>query len=85
MTSTAPDGTKSIQSYSDGVLNEAKQFTNAGTAPGNLVASMSYTFDSHGRPATTTDSRTGTTTMGSYTDSGNLLSITDPGSPFAST
>jgi len=36
--------------------------------------------DSHGRPATTTDSRTGTTTMGSYTDSGNLLSITDSGS-----
>jgi RHS repeat-associated protein len=80
VTSTAPDGTKAIQSYSDGVLSEAKQFTNAGTAPGNLVASMSYTYDSHGRLATTTDSRTGTTTMGSYTDSGNLLSITDPGS-----
>lgn len=79
VTTTAADGTKSVQTHGDGRLVEDKKFDNQGTAAANLVAATSHTYDSHGRVATTTDSRTGTTTMGDYTESGNLLSMTAPG------
>ena len=37
------------------------------------------TRDGFGRLLTSTDSRTGVSTMGSYTDGGSLLAVTDPG------
>ncbi|MBK1884299.1 RHS repeat protein [Luteolibacter pohnpeiensis] len=43
-------------------------------------ASVTYTPDALHRVATSVDSRTGTTSFTSYTESGNVLSMTEPGS-----
>jgi RHS repeat-associated protein len=77
-----PDGTRDRQVFSNGLLQatERRDNTNANGNLGNIISYVSQTYDGLGRMLTATDSRTGTTNYNSHTESGNLLSETDPGS-----
>ncbi|MGB3152478.1 MAG: hypothetical protein WBB27_17620, partial [Maribacter sp.] len=92
ITSVGADGVLSRGFYSDGLMKASVTFEAGSTLPTALPADItsvtdsgfimgsSATHDAFGRTLTTTDSRTGTTTMGTYLDNGSLLSVTDPGS-----
>ena len=61
-TTTRPDGTRSVSSYTNGSLVSRVE-RDASEAPGALIFSITYGgFDDIKRPTTSTDSRTGTTT-----------------------
>ena len=81
-TTTQPDGTRIRQVFSKGLLEstERRDNTTANGELGNLISFVSHTYDGVGRMLTSDDSRTGITNFTSYTESGNLLSETDPGS-----
>ncbi len=80
-TTTYSDGTRSRRVYIDGRLNshEYRDNTSGGGGLGVVISSTSYTYDALGRVDTYSDSRTGTTNPGTYTESGNLLNQTDSG------
>ena len=59
-TTTNPDGTKTISTYTGGRLISTEHHSSL--ASSSLLSSVSYGYDSLGRPFTSTDSRTGTTT-----------------------
>ncbi len=92
VTTTSPDGVLSRAFYSDGLLKATVLFEAGSSLPSSIPANItamtdtgfisgsSTTQDGFGRTLTTTDSRTGTTTMGTYLANGSLLSVTDPGS-----
>jgi RHS repeat-associated protein len=94
VTGKGPDGQTSVQSYSDGRLEETQFFDNQNTPV--LIASTSQAYDAIDRLLSTTDSRTGTTSytmngsgvivaagtagaVAAYTAAGNLLGMRDPG------
>jgi RHS repeat-associated protein len=80
-TTTQPDNTRIRQVYSKGLLHatERRDNTTGDEGRGNLISSVSYTYDDLGRMLSSDDSRTDLTNYTSYTESGNLLSETDPG------
>ncbi|MGJ8634236.1 MAG: RHS repeat domain-containing protein [Luteolibacter sp.] len=75
VTTTAPDGTYTVATYTDGLLKKQEAFASDDT----LIGSKQATHDGFGRTLTSVDSRTGTTTIGAYLDNGRVLSVTDPG------
>ena len=75
MRSTAPDGTYTIATYTDGLMKSQQSFG----ADDTLITSTSITHDGFGRILTSTDSRTGESTMGAYLENGAVTSVTDPG------
>lgn len=79
VTTTNPDSSKTRATYADGELDLTEVFDNQGTAAANLVASTGYTYDDLGRTLTTTDSRTGNTTVNGYRNSGAVVSVTTNG------
>jgi len=75
VTSTAPDGTDTRATHTDGLMKKQEQRTTADT----VITFTEMTHDAFGRTLTQTDSRTGTTTMGTILESGAYTSVTDPG------
>lgn len=77
VTSTTPDGQTTIQTYTNGRLQRTESFDNSSTPVS--IAYTTYAHDALGRTLTTVDSRTGTTTVSSYTDAGAVTSVTTNG------
>ena len=75
VTAIAGDGTKQLQQYTEGRLTNSSSLATDNSA----IITSSFTYDPFDRILTQTDSRTGESIMGTYTESGNLLSVTDPG------
>ncbi len=75
ITTTTPDGTKSVATYTHGLLVSSSSL-NTENLP---LANSTTTYDAFDRVLTQTDSRTGTTTMGTYLESGAVTSVTAPG------
>lgn len=73
VTSTSPDGQVSLQTYTDGTVEEVSNLFNDGTT---TINSTTYTYDAFNRTLTTTDSRTGVTTIGGYLENGAVTSVT---------
>ncbi|MEO0511174.1 MAG: RHS repeat-associated core domain-containing protein [Verrucomicrobiota bacterium] len=73
ITTTQPDGSYTIQTYTDGRMSGTASYDSAGV----LLASNGITYDNLGRQSTITDSRTGTTTL-AYYDNDALESTTAP-------
>ena len=75
-TSTAPDGTKQVQTYTAGLLAT----TSSLKTDNSVLHTTSYGYDGLNRPTSTTDSRTGATTTAYHsTTNDTVASITDPG------
>jgi RHS repeat-associated protein len=74
-TSTQPDGTKSLQIRTHGLVTAVQRLTTTGS----IVTATSYGYDTLQRPITSTDARTGTTTFSALTESGQPLTTTSPG------
>ena len=72
-TATAPDGSRTVSTYSFGRLQSSARFD----ASNNPLGSTSYTWDSHGRTHQETDARNGTTTYG-YNNADQVISVTTP-------
>jgi RHS repeat-associated protein len=81
-TTTNPDDTRTTRAFVDGRLDTVAQRdnTNANSGLGGVVSSTTYSYDTYGRLTSTTDLRTGSTSYTSLTESGNILSMTAPGS-----
>jgi RHS repeat-associated protein len=75
ITSTAPDRTKSVATYTKGQMTRQETFATDNSSLG--FTTMSY--DKLDRPTTQADARTGTTTMGAYLENGAVTSVTAPG------
>ncbi len=71
VTSTAPDGSQQVQTYTGGRLTSTTRKNNTG----GQVTLTSYAYDAHNRVATQTDARTGDTTY-TYTDRDEVLTVT---------
>jgi RHS repeat-associated protein len=74
-TSTQPDGTKSLQIRTHGLVTAVQKLTTTGS----IVTATSYGYDALQRPITSTDARTGTTTFSALTESGQPLTTTTSG------
>ncbi|NWK55087.1 RHS repeat-associated core domain-containing protein [Verrucomicrobiaceae bacterium N1E253] len=77
VTSTTPDGQKSVQTYTGGRLQRSESFDNSPTPVS--IAFTTYHYDALGRAYKSTDSRTGDTEVTSYTDTDAPLSVTTNG------
>jgi RHS repeat-associated protein len=75
VTSTAPDGPKSVATYTKGQMTRQETFATDNSSLG--FTTMSY--DKLDRLITSVDARTGTTTMGAYLENGTVTSVTEPG------
>ena len=73
VTTTAPDGVKTIQVYSGDLLAS----TTVKTAADAQLAAVTYGFDPHHRQTSVTDARTGTTSF-TYFDDDQLHTTTTP-------
>ena len=73
--STAPDGTDTKATYTDGLMKKQEQRSTTDS----VITSTSMTQDAFGRTLTQVDSRTGTTTMGAILENGSYASMTAPG------
>ncbi|MBK1884429.1 RHS repeat-associated core domain-containing protein [Luteolibacter pohnpeiensis] len=71
-----PDGTKVVSTTTGNRLES--QTSKA--SDDSIISSVSYTYDILDRVQTSVDSRTGTTTYSNYTDAGQAMTITAPGS-----
>lgn len=60
VTTTAPDGSYTVNTYSYGRLASSTRYDSTGTQFGGTT----YSYDPHGRQNTMTDARNGTTTLG---------------------
>jgi len=76
MTTIAPDGTRTVATITNGLLTQTAKYTRDSTPV--LISSTSYTYDALQHPATSVDSRTGTTTYSNLTESGRPLTVTTP-------
>ena len=74
-TVTQPDGTKSLQTRTHGLVTAVQKLTTTGS----IVTATTYGYDTLQRLVTSTDARTGTTTMSALTESGQPLTTTTPG------
>jgi RHS repeat-associated protein len=74
-TSTQPDGTKSLQIRTHGLVTAVQKLNTTGS----IVTATSYGYDTLQRPITSTDARTGTTTLSALTESGQPLTTTTSG------
>jgi RHS repeat-associated protein len=75
VTTTLPDSTKQVESTTGNLLAKSATLD----ADNNEVHSTTYGYDALRRVKTTTDSRTGTTTINGYTAAGQPLAVTDSG------
>ena len=75
-TTTAIDGTRTVETTTNGLITQTAKYT-SDTTP-TLVTSTGYNYDTLQRPATSVDSRTGTTTYSNLTESGKPLTVTNP-------
>jgi RHS repeat-associated protein len=73
VTTTAPDGTQTVQTYAGDRLLSTIVKTGAGTQ----LSATTYAYDSHGRLRSSTDGRNGTTTY-TYFDDDRLRTVTTP-------
>ena len=73
VTNTAPDNSYTVATYQYGRLLSASRYDSGG----NLVSSLSYSYDPHGRQSTITDARNGATTFG-FNDADLVASVTTP-------
>jgi RHS repeat-associated protein len=72
-TNTAPDGSYTVGAYLNGRLSSVTQKDSTGSQ----LASISYTYDAHGRQYSSTDARNGATTY-SYNIADLISSVTSP-------
>ncbi len=63
VTTTAPDGSYTVQTYLDGQLQSVARYTAGGQ---EQIAGTSYSYDAHGRQATVTDTATSRVTTFYY-------------------
>ena len=75
VTSTTPDGQSAVQTYTQGRLDRSETFDKNGLS----IAWTTTAYDSLNRTTSTTDSRTGITTINGYTDAGAVTSVTTNG------
>ena len=80
VSSTFPDNTRNVETYTDGLLVRREDFDTTGAS----LHFTTYLQNGFGRLLSTTDSRTGTSTMGLYLENGALNSVTDPGNRLTS-
>jgi RHS repeat-associated protein len=73
VTSTAPDGSYTINTYVAGQLLNSARFD----ATGKQIGGTSYSYDAHGRQYQVTDARNGTTTYG-YNAADQVATVTTP-------
>jgi RHS repeat-associated protein len=73
-TTTQPDGTKSLQIRTHGLVTAMQKLTTTGS----IVTATTFGYDTLQRLITSTDARTGTTTMSALTESGQPLTTTTP-------
>jgi RHS repeat-associated protein len=77
-TSTAPDNTQQVQTYTAGKLTSSSTLL---TDHSTQLTSTSFGYDALNRQTTTTDARTGTTTTSYLSTTADIVaSVTDPGS-----
>ena len=72
---TQPDGTKSAQVRTHGLVTAVQKLTTTGS----IVTATTYGYDTLQRLISSTDARTGATTMSALTESGQPLTTTAPG------
>jgi YD repeat-containing protein len=72
-TNTAPDGSISISSYANGLLQSVTRKDSAGTQ----LSQVSYFYDAHGRQYASTDARNGTSYL-TYNDADRVVSTITP-------
>ena len=72
-TATAPDGSRTVSTYSFDRLLSSARFD----ASNNPLGSTGYTWDAHGRTHQVTDARNGTTTY-EYNDADQVTRVTTP-------
>ena len=72
-TATAPDGSRTVSTYSYGRLLSSARFD----AGNNPLGSTDYTWDAHGRTYQVTDARNGATTY-EYNDADQVNKVTTP-------
>ncbi|MEM9931190.1 MAG: hypothetical protein AAF840_15330, partial [Bacteroidota bacterium] len=70
---SSDDGSQQKSSYTNGRMSASQQLDDSG----NILESQSMTYDAHGRVATQTHSRTGTTSF-TYSDRDEVLTQTAP-------
>ncbi len=80
-TTIAPDGTKTLQTTTHGLLTSASSLRTDHTA----IVTQTYTYNTLQQLETTTDSRTGTTTYSDFTESGQALTTTTPAGEITTT
>ncbi|MBI3870960.1 MAG: RHS repeat-associated core domain-containing protein [Verrucomicrobia bacterium] len=73
VTDTAPDGSYSVTLYQQARLASVARFDSNGVQ----IASLSYSYDAHGRQSQTTDARNGTTAQ-TFNDADQVVSTTTP-------
>ena len=73
--SVTGDGQKLVKTFTEGELLKSEYLDNQDQP----VSSTEWIYDGFGRVMSAEDSRTGVSSYNGYTESGNLLSITDPG------
>ena len=72
---TQPDGTKSVQLRTHGLVTAVQNLSTTGS----IITATTYGYDTLQRLITSTDARTGTTTLSALTESGQPLTTTAPG------
>jgi len=73
VTNGAPDGSRSLATYTSGRLTSVVRKDSLG----NQIAATTYTFDPHGRQLTVSDARSGATTYG-YNAADQVATVTTP-------
>ena len=73
-TTTAPDGTKTRQTTTHGLLTLKEELTTDNT----VISSVAATYNALQQQITSTDSRTGTTTFSNFTEAGQARTTTNP-------
>jgi RHS repeat-associated protein len=73
VTTTNPDNSYTIAAYQNGRLTSVTRYDSTGTQ----IGLTSYTYDAHGRQATMTDARNGTSTY-SYDNADRIISASTP-------
>jgi RHS repeat-associated protein len=74
-TVTQPDGTKSAQTRTHGLVTAARKLSTTGS----IITATTYGYDTLQRLISSSDARTGTTTLSALTESGQPLTTTAPG------
>jgi len=75
ITTTNPDGTRDVQTYTHGLPTQTAKYT-SGNSPA-LISSTTNTYDDLQHLATSVDSRTGTTIYSNLAESGTPLTMTN--------